>query len=78
MRQLDARGLLCPEPIMLLHQAIHEAQKGDELSILTTDPAALRDVPQFCRFLGHALLATESREEYVEFRLRVGTDDHGY
>ena len=78
MRQLDARGLLCPEPIMLLHQAIHGAQKGDEFSVLTTDPAALRDVPQFCRFLGHALLATESREEYVEFRIRVGTDDHGH
>lgn len=78
MSQLDARGLVCPEPIMLLHQAMHRAQKGDEFSVLTTDPAALRDVPQFCRFLGHTLLATESRDQYVEFHLRVGTDGSGH
>lgn len=62
---LDAVGLMCPEPIMLLHKMVREVNDSDEIRIIATDPATKRDVPQFCQFLGHTLLAS-SHEESVE------------
>lgn len=56
---LDARGLCCPEPVMLLHKAIAEISEGELLRVLATDPTTERDIPQFCRFLGHTLIAQE-------------------
>ena len=48
---LDARGLFCPEPIMMLHQQFRQMQLGDECEVLATDPATERDIPKFCNFL---------------------------
>lgn len=53
---LDTTGLNCPEPVMLLHQAIRRMQSGDVLNMTATDPASSRDVPNFCRHLGHTLI----------------------
>lgn len=71
---LDARGLYCPEPVMMLHKAMAEAQPGDTVRVLATDPTTLRDIPQFCRHLGHELLATEEEEAQWMFELRKGGD----
>ena len=60
MKQLDAQGLLCPEPIMMLHQAIRQIEVGQKLELLATDPATKRDVLKFCTFLGHALETQEA------------------
>ena len=72
MKILDARGLYCPEPVMLLHQAMAEVEEGAALRVRATDPTTLRDIPQFCRHLGHVLLATEEGEEEIVFELRKG------
>lgn len=71
-RELDARGLRCPEPVMLLHKAMAELPTGATLRVLATDPTTLRDIPQFCRFLGHQLLAQEELETELRFALRKG------
>ncbi|MDP5054717.1 MAG: sulfurtransferase TusA [Congregibacter sp.] len=67
---LDARGLRCPEPVMLLHKAMACLGAGDRLLVLATDPTTLRDIPQFCRFLGHELEHSEehNQEQGDEFR----------
>ena len=53
---LDACGLFCPEPIMLLHQKIASISLGQVLLLKTTDPTAKRDIERFCEFLDHNLL----------------------
>lgn len=58
---LDTTGLLCPEPLMLLHNAIRDIQSGETIQIIATDPSTTRDIPKFCGFLGHSLL--EQRQE---------------
>lgn len=69
--QLDARGLFCPEPVMMLHNKVREMQPGEELLVLATDPSTTRDIPKFCAFLGHALLAQETVDEGREYRYRI-------
>ena len=66
---LDARGLFCPEPVMLLHKKIREIAAGDLLSVVATDPSTTRDIPKFCHFLGHELV--ESGEDGREFRYLI-------
>ena len=63
---LDARGLYCPEPVMLLHNKIRDMAVGSLLRLIATDPSTQRDVPKFCLFLGHELVSTsENSGEYV-------------
>lgn len=59
---LDACGLFCPEPVMLLHNKIRDIESGAVLEILATDPSTTRDVPKFCHFLGHELLESAERD----------------
>jgi tRNA 2-thiouridine synthesizing protein A len=69
-RLLDTCGLLCPEPVMLLHNAIRDAQVGDVIRVLATDPATTRDIPKFCQFLGHVLESQEQRDDQWIYRVR--------
>ncbi|MFT7288415.1 MAG: tRNA 2-thiouridine synthesizing protein A [Halieaceae bacterium] len=69
---LDTRGLRCPEPVMLLHKAIAPLLAGQRLTVLATDPTTQRDIPQFCRFLGHELASNEERDGEFVFILVKG------
>ena len=52
---IDAKGLKCPEPIMMLHKAVRESEHGERIEIFATDPSTERDIDKFCEFLGHKL-----------------------
>ena len=62
VKQLDTRGLRCPEPVMMLHQAVRRAQSGDVIEVFATDPSTSWDIPKFCMHLGHTLLIQEEKE----------------
>jgi tRNA 2-thiouridine synthesizing protein A len=68
--QLDARGLVCPEPVMLLHSRVRAMGPGDELEMLATDPSTERDVPRFCQFLGHTLVSHERDGDLFRYLIR--------
>ncbi|MCW8196640.1 sulfurtransferase TusA [Proteobacteria bacterium 005FR1] len=60
---LDTTGLLCPEPLMLLHNAVRDIASGEIIYVIATDPSTTRDIPKFCTFLGHRLVSQEQEEE---------------
>ena len=70
---LDATGLFCPEPVMLLHNKIRDIAAGETLRILATDPSTQRDIPKFCRFLGHELLEQEESDGQFHYLVRKGS-----
>lgn len=65
---LDARGLYCPEPVMMLHNKVRDMRSGELLEVIATDPSTTRDIPKFCAFLGHELVLNESLDETKELR----------
>jgi len=67
---LDATGLFCPEPVMLLHNKIRDMAAGDTVQVLATDPSTERDIPKFCQFLGHELLEREEIDGNYCYLLR--------
>jgi len=59
---LDATDLVCPEPVMLLHNRIADVPVNGVLRVIATDPSTERDIARFCQFLGHTLLDQEIGE----------------
>jgi len=57
--ELDARGLLCPLPVLKARKRLAGLAPGQVLRMLATDPAAVIDVPHFCAESGHVLLGAE-------------------
>lgn len=63
---LDARGLLCPLPVLRANKMLKGLPPGAELMILATDPAAPQDFVSFCKTTDHVLVASsESDGNYV-------------
>ncbi len=69
-KSLDASGLLCPEPVMMLHKVMREAAIGNLIEVIATDPSTLRDIPKFCLFLGHELVDQKQTEKNYFFYIR--------
>lgn len=66
--EIDARGLLCPLPVLKARKRLLALQEGQVLRVLADDPAAIIDFPHFCHEQGHVLL----RFGGGEFLLRKG------
>jgi tRNA 2-thiouridine synthesizing protein A len=69
---LDATGLFCPEPVMLLHNCVRDMAEGETVLVLATDPSTTRDIPKFCNFLGHPLLEQDELDGQYRYLLRKG------
>jgi tRNA 2-thiouridine synthesizing protein A len=72
---LDARGLYCPEPVMMLHNKIREIEEGEVLELRATDPSTTRDVPKFCVFLGHELIKDDRNDDLYVYWIRKKSDE---
>ena len=59
---LDALGLRCPEPVMMVRLQLRKMQVGETLLIIADDPATTRDIPAFCRFMDHELVDSDTAE----------------
>lgn len=69
-KELDARGLKCPLPILRTKKALAELTSGQVLRILATDPGSVQDFAAFARQTGHALLDSQQHGEEFTFYLR--------
>jgi tRNA 2-thiouridine synthesizing protein A len=70
---LDARGLLCPLPVLKARKRLAALAAGAVLRVRADDPAALVDVPHFCAEQGHALVGQrEVAHPEHEFLIRKG------
>jgi tRNA 2-thiouridine synthesizing protein A len=69
---LDATGLICPEPLMLVRNKVREMKAGEVVHVLATDPSTERDLTNFCRFMGHTMISQERVGATYHYRLRKG------
>lgn len=70
-KELDARGLSCPLPILRAKKALAELAGGQVLKIVCTDPGSIRDFKAFAKQTGNELLAQETPGElFVHFLKR--------
>lgn len=67
---IDARGLLCPLPLLRARRALLARAPGQTIRLLATEPNTRRDLPEFCRLNGFTLLADEETAQGMVFLLR--------
>ena len=56
---LDARGLLCPLPVLKARKRLQAIAVGETLTMIADDPAAVIDVPHYCAESGHELVSSD-------------------
>lgn len=74
-KELDARGLTCPLPILKAKKALSDMHSGEILKVLATDPGSVRDFQAFARQTGNDLVdqqahQIEGRDEFVHLLRR--------
>lgn len=69
-KELDARGMNCPLPILRARKALNEMAAGQVLRIVATDPGSVKDFESFARQTGNELLSQSSAEKEFVFYMR--------
>ena len=69
-KEVDARGLNCPLPILKAKKALSELTSGQLLRVLSTDPGSVRDFQAFARQTGNELVEQQSTPEQFVHVLR--------
>ena len=70
--QLDAIGLRCPEPVMMLRLKIRKMITGETLLVSADDPSTVRDIPSFCRFMEHQLIYQQTETTPFKYIIKKG------
>ncbi|SFR38428.1 tRNA 2-thiouridine synthesizing protein A [Yoonia tamlensis] len=68
--EIDARGLLCPLPVLKARKRLQALLSGQVLRMIADDPAAIIDVPHFCAEAGHQLIASEDITDGQAYLIR--------
>ena len=69
-KDLDARGLNCPLPILKTKKALAEMATGEVLRVQATDPGSVRDFQAFAKQTGNQLLEQSEENEVFTFFMR--------
>ena len=69
-KELDARGLNCPLPILRTKKSLSDMTSGQVLKILATDPGSVKDFQAFSRQTGNELLASETVDDEFVFLMK--------
>lgn len=67
---LDAKGLLCPLPVLKARKRLQALVQGQVLRVEADDPAAVVDMPHFCAETGHDLVLIEDQEAFRVYYIR--------
>jgi len=70
-KELDARRLLCPLPVIRAQDAIVQMQAGERLRVVATDPGAVNDIPAWCRINGHKVESMDEQDDEIVIIIEV-------
>ncbi len=59
-KELDARGLNCPLPILKAKKALADMLSGQTLKVISTDAGSVRDFQAFAKQTGNVLMQQET------------------
>lgn len=69
-KELDARGLNCPLPILRAKKALNDMQSGQVLKILATDPGSVKDFQAFSKQTGNELISHAAAQKEFTFFMK--------
>jgi tRNA 2-thiouridine synthesizing protein A len=72
--ELDARGLICPLPVLKARKSLRSLAPGGVMRVLATDPGAPKDFEHFCATTGTRLVSVENRPDHIRITLELPAD----
>ncbi|HSL66107.1 MAG TPA: sulfurtransferase TusA family protein [Gaiellaceae bacterium] len=69
-RVLDARGLLCPMPVVKTAKEMKGLEAGQVLKLLATDRGAIADIPAWAEDTGNELIEWHEEDGHLVFLIR--------
>ena len=69
-KELDARGLSCPLPILKTKKSLNELASGQVLKVVATDPGSVKDFDAFANQTGHMLLSSTQQDNEFIFYMK--------
>ena len=67
-KELDARGLSCPLPILKTKKSLADMASGQVLKVVSTDRGSVKDMQAFASQTGNTLVSqAEENNEYIFF-----------
>lgn len=67
---LDLSGLKCPLPALMTRRRLAGLAPGASLTVMTTDPMAVVDIPHMCGEEGHVVESVTTQKDGSAFRIR--------
>ena len=67
---VDARGVSCPGPILAAKKSIGAVAVGNVMEVLATDSGTLKDIPAWCKKMGHDFLGSFDEAGSIHLFLR--------
>lgn len=69
-KELDARGLNCPLPILRTKKSLSAMTSGQVLKVIATDPGSTKDFQAFAKQTGNTLESCEEIDKVFTFYMR--------
>ncbi|WP_085581742.1 sulfurtransferase TusA family protein [Thalassospira mesophila] len=66
---LDARGLMCPMPVLKTKKALRDVPAGGVIKVMATDPGSVADMKSFCEMTGNVLLASLREDDVFVYHI---------
>lgn len=67
MDPIDARGLMCPLPVLRLAKVLRGLDVGTRVTLWADDPIAVIDIPHFCTEAGHRLISQSDNGDFQTY-----------
>ena len=69
-KEVDARNLNCPLPILRCKKGLSDMEAEKTLKIMATDPGSVKDFQAFCKQTGHELLQLDEKDNIFTFYIK--------
>ena len=69
-KQVDVRGLYCPEPVFRTKMEIERLKIGDTLKVIADDPESEEDISRWVNRNGHVLVSLNKDAKDLEFVIK--------
>lgn len=62
MQEIDVKGLACPLPLLKAKVALRDLNSGEQLRVLVTDAASVRDFAVYAELSGNRLISSSQQD----------------
>ncbi|HSG62531.1 MAG TPA: sulfurtransferase TusA family protein [Pseudomonadales bacterium] len=63
MQEIDVKGLACPLPLLKAKVALRDLNSGEQLRVLVTDAASVRDFAVYAELSGNRLISSSQQDD---------------